>query len=281
MRGALFLAGGFFLTTIGLRAGSGPWQLETGVAWHDNVTNGERSSDRLAALEWRTRISRSAGRALAGGHRLGTQAGVRVESWPRFGGLDVIVPEIAGSWEFKPGVGPHRPVFAAEAEGGWTVARESARGGPGGAGRLVVRQRAGTMWWFSAGHEWRRFAARGPAFERTAREWFGRAEWSLGEDWTVAVEGRERQGDVVSYSRPPRPDLEAIGKPITLVDTFEQDVPWIAYYFPARTRSAALEVRRSFGRMSLSLRHEYRDTLHAGPGYRNRRTELRLDWPLR
>ena len=168
MRGALILAGWFFVVIIGLRAELRPWLVETGVAWHDNVTNGERRSDRLAALEWQTRISRSVGRAFADGHRLGIGAGVRMEIWPRFAGLDVVVPEIAGRWEFKPGVGLHRPVFVAEVEGGWAAARESARGGFGGAGRLLVRQRAGTAWWFSAGHEWRRFDARGPAFARTA-----------------------------------------------------------------------------------------------------------------
>lgn len=91
----------------------------------------------------------------------------------------------------------------------------------------------------------------------------------------IAVELRRRFGDVVSYSRPPRPDLGAIGKPITYVDTFEQDVPWIAYYFPARTRSTAVELGRVLDRAGLFLRHEHRDTLHAGPGYRNRITSFR------
>jgi hypothetical protein len=280
MRGTLLLAG-FCLAIAGLRAELRPWQLDMGVAWHDNITNGERATDRLAALESGASVSRSAGRVFRGGHRLGARAGVRFEAWPRFEGLDVIEPEIAGSWEFKPGIGPHRPVFSVEAEGGWAVARERMRGGLGGAARLALRQRAGAAWFFSAGHEWRHFDARGAAFDHTAREWFGRVECNSSQNWTLAAEGRERQGDVVSYSQPPRPDLVAIGKPITFVDTFEQHEPWIAYYFPARTRSAALEVQRFFGRMSLTLRHEYRHTLHAGPGYKNRRTELRLNWPLR
>jgi hypothetical protein len=146
----------------------------------------------------------------------------------------------------------------------------------GGATRLVVRQRAGQSWLFTAGHEWRRFDARGRAFDSSGREWMGRVEWHVGANWFLVVEGRDRLGDVVSYSRPPRPDLVAIGKPITFVDTFEQGVPWIAYYFGARTRSGAIEIQRTLGRAVLTWRHEYRHTLHAGPGYKNRRTSLGL-----
>ncbi len=251
-------------------------QLDTEVVWHDNVTNAERPEDLIAALQWRTEVRFGAQRSLPGGQRVRGSAGIRSELWPRFEGLNVIVPGLAGSWEFKPGLGPHRPVFAAEAEGEWAVAQESDRGGLGAAGRLLVWQRLGGAWRWSAGHEWRRFDARGRAFDRTGREWFGRVEWTVGEAWSLAVEGRERVGDVVSYSRPPRPDLEAIGKPITFVDTFEQDRPWIAYYFGARTLSRAIEVRRTLGRAAVMLRHEHRHTLHAGPGYKNNLTSLRF-----
>ena len=82
---------------------------------------------------------------------------------------------------------------------------------------------------------------------------------------------------MVSYSRPPRPDLIAIGKPVTTVDTFGQAEPWIAYYFTATTRVAAFEASRTLGRRTLlTLRHEYRHTPHGGQGYRNQITSLSL-----
>jgi hypothetical protein len=251
-------------------------QLGTEVVWHGNVTNAERPEDLLAALQWRTEVRCGGQRSFAGGHRLLGSAGVRTELWPRFEGLNVLAPGLAGAWEFKPGLGPHRPVFAAEVEGEWVAAAESARQGRGAAGRLSVRQRLGSSWLVAAGHDWRRFDAQGRAFDRTGREWQARVAWSAGPFWSLAAEGRARVGDVVSYSRPPRPDLAAIGKPVTLVETFEQGVPWIAYYFRARTRSAAVEVQRTLGRSVLTLRHEYRHTLHAGPGYENHLTSLRF-----
>lgn len=271
---ASIVAVGFTLAAcLDLNASS--WRLGTEVQWHDNVTNAERPEDLLPALQWSTELDGGIARNLRDGHRIQGRGGLRVDAWPRFEGLDFLAPVFSAGWEFKPGLGSHRPVFAAEFEGEWRIAREHARGGLGGAGRLSVRQRLGSSWLLTAGHEWRRFDAAGRAFSNTGREWSGRVEWNVGGDWTLAAEARERFGDVVSYSRPPRPDLEAIGKPITHVDTFEQDVPWIAYYFRARTRSGAVEVQRAFSRTGVTLRHELRHTLHAGPGYRNQITTLR------
>lgn len=268
------------LTAVVAAAQQPGWRLDTEVTWHDNVTNGEQTADRLSALEWRSELRIGRQRALAGGHRIGATAGLRTEIWPRFAGLNAVVPGVGATWEFKPGLGPRVPVLLAALTGEGSGAQERARTGWGGVGRLQVTQRAGTNWLLAAGHDWRRFDARGRAFDRTGREWFARAGWTPGAAWHVAAEFRGRQGDVVSYSRPPRPDLVAIGKPVTLVDTFEQAEPWIAYYFQAKTRSRALELQHSLGRSTLTLRHDYRHTLHAGPGYKNRLTTLRFSTPF-
>ncbi|AOS44747.1 hypothetical protein Verru16b_01815 [Lacunisphaera limnophila] len=250
------------------------------MVWQDNVTNAERPSDLIGAWQWHTALSTEIAHAGAGGHRWRSSAGVRTEVWPRFEGLNLVAPGVAGAWEYKPGVGPYRPVFSADGETEWIAAQEAARAGWAGALRLRMRQRLGAAWEFSAGHEWRRLDAHGMAFDRTGREWFGRLEYVPVRDWILALEAAERVGDVVSYSQPPRPDLVAIGKPITFVDTFEQSSPWIAYYFRARTRSGAVEVMRRFGRATLTLRYEFRDTVHAGPGYRNRLTAVRYAVPF-
>ena len=275
MRLLIGLALGGGLGVVLMAAEPARWQFSTEAVWHDNATNAERPQDVLAALQWRSDLRTGLHRSLPGGHRLSANAGLRTEFWPRFEGLDVVAPGLSGVWEYKPGLGLHVPVVAVEAEGEWAVAAEKARDGRGGAARLQVRQRVGEEWLLTAGVERRRFDARSHAFDLTSRKWFGRVERTLGENWLVAVEWQRREGTVVSYSRPPRPDLVAIGKPITLVDTFEQDEPWILYYFRAHTRSAALELQRTFGRSTVTLRQEYRETKHKGPGYVNQLTTLR------
>lgn len=255
-------------------------QLAVEVAWQANVTNAEREVDRLGGLQWRNEIRAERRWIFADGHRAQGAVGARTEWWPRFGGLNVIAPGLAAGWEFKKGLGPNRPVWAAEIETEWAVAQERARSGGGGVGRLQVRQRLSGHWALNAGHEWRRFDARSLAFDRTGREWFGRVEWAASAVWTLTVEGRDRTGGVVSYSRPPRPDLVALGKPVTLVNTFEQSEPWIAYYFGARTRSAAIELHYGLGRSSLAWRYEYRHTRHGGAGYKNQIASLSFAAPF-
>ena len=99
---------------IGLAAGAfaqaGSPQFGTEVVWHDNVTNAERPQDVLGAMEWRTEFAFGRRWLLPAGHRLLGSARVRTELWPRFEGLNLLVPGLVGTWEFKPGLGPHRPV---------------------------------------------------------------------------------------------------------------------------------------------------------------------------
>lgn len=254
---------------------AGGWSLSAEIAWHDNVTNAEIASDELSALLWQAEGKATVWQRRWSGHHVALFAGARSEVWPRFEGLDLFAPGLAAEWEWKPGFGPRWPVWQAGVEIERAFAREAARGGLGGAGWVAVRQRLGSAGVLLAGHEWRRFDAAAAAFDRGGRRWFGRADWLVSDSWHLALEASAREGDVVSYSRPPRPDLVASGKPVTTVDTFEQTEPWIAYYFRADTRMLAGEVGRVFGRgLSLTLRHEYRQTRHNGQGYNNRITSL-------
>ena len=126
---------GLLLGTVMAGAQTQPWQLDTELTWHDNVTNGEREIDRLPALEWQTELQTGIMRVLPDGHRLSMSAGIRLALWARYEGLNLVAPEIAGAWEYKPGFGPHRPLFRAEIEGEGVMANESDRGGWGGAAK--------------------------------------------------------------------------------------------------------------------------------------------------
>jgi hypothetical protein len=153
------------------------------VVWHDNVSNAERPEDLLSVWQLNAELETGRGWLVEGGHRLRAGLRMRTEIWPRFEGLNQVASGIALAWEYKTGVGPHRPVFATEAVGIGVAAQERNRSGRGD---------------------------------------FGRLEWTASPNWVFAVEACGREGDVVSCLRPPRPNLGTIGKQITLLDTFEQ-----------------------------------------------------------
>lgn len=264
------LAGGLALAGPGVLAADLAVDLRT--VWSDNASNGERPEDILSGLRGEIDLALPFARALGRGHRLEGSLGLRGEWWPEFEGLNTLAPRLAGGWSYKPGLGPFRPVFFVRGHGEGVLASERARAGWTGNVRVGVDRRILPSLQLQFGREWQRMDARGRAFDRTAAEWVAELRWDLGPVWRVQLEARQRAGDVVSYSAPPRPDLEAIGKPITYVETFEQGIPWIAYYFFAETDIGALTVARTHadGRTSTALRVEERRTRHAGPGYRNR-----------
>lgn len=252
------------------------WQVSTEVGWLDNVTNAERADEVLSALRWQTAFVGGYERVLRGGNTASLEVGVSADFFPRFEGLDQVGPALELGWEKKLGLGAYRPTLQAGVGAEWMIGQERDRSGQGAQARLAIRQRVTSALVLTVGYEGRRFDARGRAFDRTAREWSAQSDWSINEAWRIRIELRRREGDVVSYSRPPRPDLVALGKPITFVDTFEQAQPWIAYYFDARTTSSLVEVARGSGRNTFAVRHEYHDTQHGNSGYLNQVTAIRF-----
>lgn len=245
--------------------------LGTSVRWHDNITNSDRPADILPAFQ--TLATATASRRLLLGRDdsliLGTH--LTAEAWPRYDGLDRTALGAALAWQHKFGLGPYAPTLRAELAGEAFAARERDRAGRAGTAALVYRQRFATVMRFQLAHEWARTDARALAFDRTGQETSALLSRQFGPVWEFSLAARRRHGTVLAYSAPPRPDLIAKGKPITLVPTFDRTVPMIAYYFDARTVGFELRASRSLGpHLELSLAAEHRDTTHGPESYRNR-----------
>jgi len=264
---------------VPVRGDWGPAWVETGMIWRDNVTNADRAPDQLpgwlarAEAGWETRRQVTRLTGLSAGGRL------RSEAWSRFDGLNLLEAEAVFGLRHKFGVGPDRRSLSASVGGGPTGARESARSGWGGRARVAISQPVGPVGRLQAGLEADHYEARGRAFSHTG--WSGVLAWDhrLAAGWALRATVGYREGDVVSYSTPPRPDLVKAGKILTLVETFERPVALLAYYFPASTVSVGLELDRAVGeRTSLFLRAEQRETRHGVAGYRNRELEIGLRW---
>jgi len=255
---------------IGARAAETQWHGGSSLVWHSNVTNADRVADRLPAMQWQSELTAGATRVPAAGHLLRADWRFGLDLWPRYQGLDTVSTGPALGWTRRFGLGSQAPAVALQAQGDWVGVREAARSGRSGSLTAQLQKRFGREWQGFAGVDWRKFQARSHAFNRAGREYFLRMEYQPGPDWRFAAEIRQRQGDVISYTSPPRPDLVQAGKVLTLVDTFERSGPLLAYYFPAETRSGWVDLSRSISPvMSVSMRFEYRDTTHNAVRYRN------------
>lgn len=228
--------------------------------WNSNVTNANRSPDIIGAFQLRADVD-AFSRRVPLGHddslTVGVDAGV--EAWPRFDGLDraALGPRLA--WRHKFGLGALAPVFSVEAAAEGVAARESDRSGWAGRIKVGWRRRFETGTQLALSYEQARHDAHGAVFDRAGGEAAVEVSHELNETWRLALAARWREGDVLSYATPPRPDLVAIARVRTLVDTF--GAPRVAYSVSARTLGGSVGFIRDLDeRSSLALGYEARTT---------------------
>ncbi len=247
------------LASLSARAAALPGEptLRTTLRWHDNATNADLPADILPAFETVTEATVSPRRLLGRDDSLLLGARLLAELWPRYDGLDRIGLGLA--WQHKFALGPYAPTLRAEFTGDTLAARERPRDALLGTATLAYRQRLSTGTTLRLAHEWARTDARALAFDRTGRETTAQLSHQLTPARALTLTARLREGTVQAYSTPPRPDLIAKGKILTLVTTFDRDRPFVAYYCEARTRSGELRASRALGpRLALTLAAERR-----------------------
>lgn len=243
--------------------------LSTKATWNSNATNANRSADVIGALQLQAATAASARPFLLDrDNSLTFTAGASAEAWPRFDGLDQVAVDPQVAWRHKFGLGAFAPVFRAELTAGGVAARESERSGWFGNVRLTWQQRweEGTSLAFTL--EQSRHDARGAVFDRSGTEFAVEASRELAENWRGALGARWREGDVISYATPPRPDLVTLARVRTVVDTF--GTPRVAYTLSARSLAATLELTRELNdRSSLTFGYEARTTERSNLRYVN------------
>ncbi len=246
-----------------LRADWSPTLAAT-AEWNSNVTNANRSADVISALQLRADLGLFSYRvALGHDDSLVLGATVDAETWPRFDGLDrcSLGPRLA--WRHKFGLGALAPVLSLELDAEAVAARDADRGGAAGAVRLAWRQRFGETAAFSLGYELSRHDAREGVYDRTGGELATEVAWDLDEAWRLGVGASWRDGDVLAYATPPRPDLLALARDRSDVDTFDR--PMMAYAIKAHTLGSSIALTRSLDEQTAVILRYGARTTSRGP----------------
>ena len=239
------------------------------ATWNSNATNADRSSDEISALQLQADLGVFSKRiSLGHDDALILSGNVAVETLPRFDSLGRFTfgPRIA--WQHKFGLGALAPVLRFEVSVDVVEARDEERSGTAGSGRLVWRQRFDETTQLTLGYERFRHHARDELYNRTAGEATAELSHELDEHWSFAVRAAWRQGDVLSYASPPRPDLLTLSRDRDTVDTFGRSM--IAYSIDARSLSGTIALTRSVDeRTAISFAYEGRITEHSPLRYVN------------
>jgi hypothetical protein len=259
------------LPSLALAAPAG-WapNLTTTATWNSNATNAERSSDAIGALAWQLDAANTTRFGLATDDALFAGVAVRVEAWPRFDGLDRIAAGPRLAWQHKFGLGALAPTVSVELAGDAIGARARA-----GTVTLALHKRFDAATRFALTHEFAREDAREFVFDRTGAESTAELIRDLDAHWSVGVTARWREGDVLSYATPPRPDLVALARTRAPNHTFDR--PFVAYSLDARSLTGGLAATRTLDETTaLTFRYEWRRTERTSLRYVNHLVSVAL-----
>lgn len=247
-----------------------PWAptLTATTAWHSNVSNADRSSDIIGALQLRADLATVQRLSLGRDDSLLFGARLETEAWTRFQSLNRAALSPTLSWAHKFGLGPFAPILSVDLAASGVAAHESRRSGFSGSAAFVWRQRLDELTRFSLTYERSRHDARATLFDRTGQEGAVSIARELPLNWTLTASARYRHGDILSYATPPRNDLVALAKIREANTTFDRN--FTAYSLDAHSLTFGLALSRPLNdTTSLSLGYDYRRTTRQPVRYVN------------
>lgn len=243
--------------------------------WNSNATNANAPSDRIGAL------LTSADLIASNRYGLGRDDSVHVtlhagtEWWPRFNSLLLASGGARLEWRHKFGLGALAPVFSVEGSADAVAAKEAGRRGTASSVLVSLRKRFNDTWRATLLQEYAQHAAQFAVYDRTGVETALEIDHDVTEVARLTFRASYRDGDVLSYGTPPRPDLVSVAPNRRPVTTFGS--PMVAYSIDARTVGLKLALTRAIDEDSAFIvGYEWRDTSRTPLRYVNHLVSLSL-----
>jgi hypothetical protein len=248
----------------------------TTLAWDDNLANADAASDRAGDTLVGARFSLDRTKPVSGRDRVTFHLHIDLqEAWhhpkaaeSRLGG--------GPGWERKFGLGPFAPVLGAGVVLDAVASRDNRRLGFVGEVILRGRFRLAEPTILDVSQSFSDRGARHDLFEARTRESTLTLRHDLGADWQLTAEARWREGEVVSFATPPRPDLAALAAVLVPLDpTFGS--ARTAYAVDARSLAGSLTLSRRLSQdYALAVGHQHRTTRRGALDYSARRWQISL-----
>jgi hypothetical protein len=255
------------------------WRLgaETGALYESNLSNSDRASDVQSDWAWEGEAHASNGLQLTRDLRLDFGTDVRGAAWSEYDAFDRIGAGVSTSLRYRFGLGRLAPWVLLDERIGYDHFQQSAqsrwdetaafRGGISLNERLALE----------AGYTFENLASAGDFFDRQGHRLDAGMVFDLTSSLQVRVGYSYRNGGVISYAVPPRPDVFRIAT-VRMGDPAFGIYPlYNAYRFRAETQAASLTVGYTLTRyLSAQAGYEYSVTVHDPLSYENHRFEAKL-----
>lgn len=264
------------LSLVAVVSTQADWRFdgETGGLYTSNLSNSDRGSDEESDFAWVTRLRANDGFQLTRDLRLTLSADLVGRVWNEYNAFNEIAPGVAGLLRYRFGLGREAPWIAFEQDLRYDAFHEDVRNG----WFSTTGLRAGMNFWprvaVEAGYTFENFAARDDFFDRQTHNIAARVSFDITSAWQVGFEYNYRQGNVISYAVPPRPDILQLTSEKRVVTTFEDNPLYTAYKLSGETRAVAVNTGYALNKyFSVQVGYEYSSTSHSPLRYENHLVE--------
>ncbi len=250
---------------------------ETGAFYDSNLSNSDRSADEEADWAWKTDVRIGDGFQLSRNLRLNLAADLQGQLWDTYHGFNEVGPGALAGLRYRFGLGRQAPWILLEERIGYDRFQETMRSGWNESlrlsGGIAISERIA----LEARYIFGNFAAPDNFFDEQGHSAHARVVVDLTSSLQIALGYTYRDGDVISYAVPPRPDILQIASEHRTVTTFGNNPLYTAYRFRGQTNAVSVSAGFVFTRhLSVQLAYEYAVTSHDALQYENHLIEAKV-----
>jgi len=232
------------------------------VAYEDNLSNSDRAADRRGDFSFAGLAQLGYFGELAHNLRFTLTADLDTRAFAQYGDFNQIIVGGSGALRYRFGLGAMAPFLSVEANGGYARFQQDLQDG----GRYRVGLRAGKRLTERLAVEGSYFfediGAQSVVFDRPSHVLAASARFDVTEKTRLSLGYEFRDGEVVSYAVPPRPDIVALANAQTTVTTFGR--PYVAYNLDAMTHTLGIGLSQALTKsLALNFRYEWQYTSRA------------------
>jgi hypothetical protein len=247
------------------------FDAETGAFYDSNLSNAERSSDVRDDWASKSSVRASDGFQLTRDLRLNIGADLRGEVWDRFGSFNEIGTGASVGLRYRFGLGRQAPWILLENRFGYDRFQDAERSGYDES--VNLRGGISLSQWIAleGGYNFETYAVPGTFYDRQSHRGDVRIIADPVSSMRIALGYSYREGDVISYATPPRPDIRRLASEEREDDTtFGSNPLFTAYKLLGRTHAISVSAAYVLNKhASVELDYEYAVTLHDPLQYEN------------
>ncbi len=254
------------------------WRVdaETGALYDSNLSNSDRASDAKDDWAWESNLGVGNAFQLTRDLRLNLGVDLREQVWARFEAFNNLAPGGSASLRYRFGLGRMAPWVLIEDSLAYDFFKEDDRSGVengfkirGGFG-ITERLSVEAVYIFDD------YAAKDPFWDLSGNSGAIRLAFDVTSSLQVAVGYLYRNGEVISYALPPRPDVFALSSARESVNSFGSP-PYTAYRLRGVTNAFSASVGYTLSKyISLQVNYEFRNTTHGPLDYVNHLVEAKI-----